>query len=76
MARPKSVQRRIDILEELGVFGTCSCGAPIIYFSDNGVKCRDCRKLYGVWLDKKPKPQQPPIPQNIRMINFKTNESI
>ena len=39
------------ILEQLGSFGDCHCGGKIVYFSDYGVRCKDCMKLYGTWVE-------------------------
>lgn len=46
----KKIQGPIVVLEEKGVFGTCSCGAEVRYYSNNGVVCSRCGKLYGTWL--------------------------
>ncbi|MBM3897040.1 MAG: hypothetical protein FJ358_00715 [Thaumarchaeota archaeon] len=45
--RPR-IQRTITVLETRGVFGTCNCGGRVLYYSDSGVKCESCSKLYGV----------------------------
>lgn len=37
------------ILKEGGVFGKCSCGAEVLFYSNHGVQCKKCGKLYGVW---------------------------
>ena len=29
-------------------FGQCSCGGRVMYHDDGGVRCIECRKLYGV----------------------------
>jgi uncharacterized protein YbbC (DUF1343 family) len=55
---PRTVHHIVDVVDEMGVFGTCSCGEQVVYYSDNGVKCRSCGKLYGVWLERKPSPEE------------------
>ncbi|MEM3437486.1 MAG: hypothetical protein QXP55_02980 [Nitrososphaerales archaeon] len=50
--RPKTV-RLIQVVEEKGVFGKCSCGDDILYYSDSGVRCKKCSKLYGTWFKRK-----------------------
>ena len=41
------------MLETRGVFGTCNCGGRVLYYSDSGVKCESCGKLYGVWSNRR-----------------------
>ncbi|MBI4258793.1 MAG: hypothetical protein HY619_07545 [Thaumarchaeota archaeon] len=48
MARPRII-RQIEVLEDKGVFGACSCGGDVRFYSDSGVKCSVCGKLYGLW---------------------------
>ena len=48
MVRPR-IQRTITVLETRGQFGNCTCGGRVLYYSDSGVKCEACGKLYGVW---------------------------
>jgi|GEM_PF-3223874 hypothetical protein len=50
MARQKKV-RLIQVLEERGVYGKCSCNGDILFYSDYGVRCKECGKLYGLWYD-------------------------
>ncbi|MEM3383069.1 MAG: hypothetical protein QXL52_04500 [Nitrososphaerales archaeon] len=50
--RPKTI-RLIQVIEEKGIFGKCSCGDNILYYSDSGVRCRKCSKLYGTWFKRK-----------------------
>ena len=50
--RPKKL-RIVQVVEECGIFGECLCGGDIIFYSDSGVKCKDCGKLYGTWLKRK-----------------------
>lgn len=39
----------VTMIKEGGVFGKCSCGAEVIFYSNHGVQCKKCDKLYGVW---------------------------
>jgi len=50
--RPKTV-RLIQVVEERGVFSKCSCGADVLFYSDSGVRCKKCGKLYGTWFQRK-----------------------
>lgn len=50
--RPKIV-RLIQVVEERGVFGKCSCGGEVLFYSDSGVRCKKCGKLYGTWFQRK-----------------------
>lgn len=45
----RSKRRLVTTLKEKGVWGTCSCGGDLLYFSDHGIKCVDCGKLYATW---------------------------
>lgn len=49
------VVRQIFVLEDRGVFGTCSCGGDVKFYTDSGVKCSVCGKLYGLWYIRKKK---------------------
>lgn len=40
-------------------YGSCACGARILYYDDFGVKCESCRKLYGIWTKVRKKPVNP-----------------
>ena len=40
------------VLMDKGMFGACSCGGDVLFYSDHGVQCRKCSKLYGVWYDR------------------------
>jgi hypothetical protein len=40
------------IVKEKGVFGHCECGYEIYYYSDRGIRCSACAKLYGTWKEK------------------------
>ncbi|MGQ9468211.1 MAG: hypothetical protein ACUVTD_00015 [Nitrososphaerales archaeon] len=48
----KKTVRLIQVLEEKGVFGKCSCGGEILFYSDSGVRCKKCGKLYGTWFKR------------------------
>lgn len=37
------------VLNDKGVFGICSCGGEVMFYSNRGVLCTRCGKLYGVW---------------------------
>ncbi|MEE8186282.1 MAG: hypothetical protein V3U49_02170 [Nitrososphaerales archaeon] len=43
------IQRIVEVLDGKGEFGSCTCGGIIKFYSDAGVKCSSCNKLYGVW---------------------------
>jgi len=47
------------ILTDKGVFGVCSCGGDIMFYSNRGVLCRRCGKLYGTWQYKRGKKRNP-----------------
>jgi|TARA_B100000315_G_scaffold208041_1_gene203100 hypothetical protein len=49
--RQKTI-RLIESIHAKGVFGPCSCGGDVLYYTDKGVRCSTCGKLYGVWADK------------------------
>jgi hypothetical protein len=49
--RPKTI-RIIESVHSKGVFGPCSCGGEVLYYTDRGVRCSTCGKLYGVWAQK------------------------
>lgn len=59
--RPR-IQRTITVLETRGVFGTCKCGGKVLYYSDSGVKCESCSKLYGVWSTRHTQAEKPGRP--------------
>jgi len=50
--RQKTV-RLIQVVEEKGVFGKCSCGGEVLFYSDAGVRCKKCGKLYGTWFQRR-----------------------
>jgi hypothetical protein len=39
-------------------WGNCGCGGKIVYFSDFGVRCETCNKLYGTWVENLKKAKQ------------------
>lgn len=45
--------RLIESIQSKGVFGPCSCGGEVLYYTDMGVRCATCGKLYGVWTEKR-----------------------
>jgi len=49
--RPKSI-RIIESVHNKGEFGPCSCGGKVLYYTDRGVRCSTCGKLYGVWANR------------------------
>lgn len=60
----------MTILKDRGVFGTCSCGGDVVFYSNHGVQCKRCGKLYGIWqrrkkkqfkVEEKPKTESNPI---------------
>jgi len=51
--------RQIQVVKECGIFGKCLCGGDVLFYSDSGVKCMECGKLYGTWLKKKKKSHLP-----------------
>jgi hypothetical protein len=48
MMMPKTL-RLIQIIEEKGIYGKCSCGGNLLFYSDQGIRCEECGKLYGLW---------------------------
>ncbi|MCP8308331.1 MAG: hypothetical protein H3Z54_06515 [archaeon] len=50
--RQKTV-RLIQVVVEKGIFGKCSCGGEVLFYSDQGVRCKKCGKLYGTWFQRK-----------------------
>lgn len=44
--------RIVDSIHSKGVFGPCSCGGEVLYYTDRGVMCETCGKPYGRWLTK------------------------
>ncbi|MCP8321627.1 MAG: hypothetical protein H3Z52_11920 [archaeon] len=50
--RQKTV-RLIQVVKEKGIFGKCSCGGEVLFYSDAGVRCKKCGKLYGTWFQRR-----------------------
>lgn len=50
--RQKTI-RLIENIHNKGIFGSCACGGEVLYYTDKGVRCSTCGKLYGVWTDKR-----------------------
>lgn len=50
--RQKTV-RLVQVVEKCGIFGKCLCGGDVLFYSDSGVRCKDCGKLYGTWSERK-----------------------
>ncbi|MEE9585705.1 MAG: hypothetical protein V3W09_02270 [Nitrososphaerales archaeon] len=44
--------RLIESIHSKGVFGPCSCGGEVLYYTDKGVRCSTCGKLYAVWAER------------------------
>jgi hypothetical protein len=44
---------RIESLASKGVFSSCSCGGEVLYYSDKGVRCSTCGKLYAIWTNNR-----------------------
>jgi hypothetical protein len=47
------------VLPEKGVFGVCSCGGDIMFYSNRGVLCSRCGKLYGTWQYRRGRKKNP-----------------
>ncbi|MHB1908147.1 MAG: hypothetical protein ACYCQJ_04645 [Nitrososphaerales archaeon] len=45
-------------IKEMGSWGKCACGGEISYYSDYGVRCESCQKLYGTWVENLKKAKQ------------------
>ncbi|MGQ9719448.1 MAG: hypothetical protein ACUVWK_06410 [Nitrososphaerales archaeon] len=45
--------RTIQVVEERGAYGKCTCGGEVLFYSDFGVRCKACGKLYGTWFHRK-----------------------
>ena len=39
-------------------WGNCACGGKIVYYTDFGVRCDRCKKLYGTWVENLKKAKQ------------------
>jgi hypothetical protein len=44
--------------KDQGTWGSCGCGGKISYYSDFGVRCEKCSKLYGTWVEDLKKSQR------------------
>lgn len=44
--------RLIESIHSKGVFASCSCRGEVLYYTDMGVRCSTCGKLYGIWANK------------------------
>lgn len=54
--KAKGVEKPLPkVVREKGVFGYCECGHAIYYYSDRGIRCSSCSKLYGTWKVRLPK---------------------
>ncbi|MEM3084966.1 MAG: hypothetical protein QXP61_07755 [Nitrososphaerales archaeon] len=51
-ARSRVKKQSPHVVKEKGVFGCCDCGHEIFYYSDRGIRCSACNKLYGTWKEK------------------------
>ena len=49
--RQKTI-RLIESIHTKGVFGPCACGGDVLYYTDKGVRCSTCGKLYGIWTNQ------------------------
>lgn len=50
--RQKTI-RLIENIHNKGIFGPCACGGEVLYYTDKGVRCSTCGKLYGIWTDRR-----------------------
>ena len=46
------------VLKQHGKYGDCTCGGNIVYYSDYGVRCEKCKRLYGTWVEDLKKAKQ------------------
>jgi len=63
MPRPRA-QRLVQIVKERESFGECSCGGEVLFYTDSGVKCSVCGKLYGIWYLRKKAKEHTEPPKN------------
>jgi hypothetical protein len=56
---PRDVRKEPIVLSDKGVFGVCSCGGEIMFYSNRGVLCARCGKLYGVWQYRRGRKKNP-----------------
>ena len=57
----QNIKRREEpiILADKGIFGICTCGGEIMFYSNRGVLCTRCGKLYGVWQYRRGRKKNP-----------------
>jgi hypothetical protein len=53
------VKEKPIVLPEKGVFGVCRCGGDIMFYSNRGVLCSRCGKLYGTWQYRRGRKKNP-----------------
>jgi hypothetical protein len=58
---PRNLKLREEpiVLTDKGVFGVCSCGGEIMFYSNRGVLCTRCGKLYGIWQYRRGRKKNP-----------------
>lgn len=39
------------VMSSMGKWGKCVCGGWVLYYSDYGVRCSECKRLYGTWIE-------------------------
>ncbi len=47
----KEPKQSVLIVSTMGKWGECNCGGTVHYYSDFGVRCGECNKLYGTWVE-------------------------
>jgi hypothetical protein len=47
------------VLIDKGIFGICNCGGEIMFYSNRGVLCTRCGKLYGTWQYRRGRKKNP-----------------
>jgi hypothetical protein len=48
----------IEKVGDKNPWGSCGCGGKILYYNDFGVRCEQCGKLYGTWVQNLKKAKQ------------------
>lgn len=61
---------RIESIPYRGIFCSCSCGGEVLFYSDKGVRCSTCGKLYGIWTNN----QQIQVKRSIRILEGNEKE--
>jgi predicted secreted acid phosphatase len=56
--KPEETIQTTLVLKQLGKYGDCACGGDVVYYSDFGVRCEKCTKLYGTWVENIKKAKQ------------------